>query len=116
MRSLLRALATLHTRGVALDLAAVDAPYPRRRVSLPPYPFERERHWLDLPRSFPSTESSSSPSHTGFEPVAASSSPAQPSSSHPLITRMRVHRVLESGIAPAAGLDTSEREPQDAAG
>ncbi|HEY0133212.1 MAG TPA: acyltransferase domain-containing protein, partial [Nannocystis sp.] len=44
---LLAGLARLYTRGVALDWQAFEAPYRRRRVPLPTYPFERHRHWLD---------------------------------------------------------------------
>ncbi len=43
-----RALAALHVRGVAIDWAAVDAGRPRARLSLPRYPFQRRRHWLDF--------------------------------------------------------------------
>jgi acyl transferase domain-containing protein len=45
--ALLRALAALHVRGVEIDWAGFDAPYPRRRRALPTYPFERERCWLE---------------------------------------------------------------------
>ena len=50
MTVLLRGLAESYVRGVAVDWAAVDAPYPRRRVALPTYPFERRRFTLPLPR------------------------------------------------------------------
>ncbi len=42
---LLDSLAELHARGVAVDGAAFDRDYPRRRVALPTYPFERQRYW-----------------------------------------------------------------------
>jgi len=116
VRSLLRALAALYANGVELDLAAVDAPYARRRVSLPPYPFERERHWLDLPKPQPA-EGAASVASTRAAPASAASAPSQPVSrpvsSHPLITRMRVHSTLESDIAPA---DTDGDERRDATG
>ena len=104
MRSLLRALASLHLRGVELDFAAVDAPYPRRRVSLPPYPFERERHWLDLPDARPA----SSPPPPTQAPATAPAN--RPITAHPLVTRMRVHAVHESGIAPAGTHDDRDEE------
>ena len=44
-RELLTSLAGLHVHGVPIDWAGVDRPYTRRRVSLPTYPFERERYW-----------------------------------------------------------------------
>jgi acyl transferase domain-containing protein len=42
----LATLAELYVRGVPLDWTAVDRPYPRRKVSLPTYPFQRERYWV----------------------------------------------------------------------
>ena len=43
------ALASLYVQGAAIDWAAVDRPYDRRLVSLPTYPFQRERFWIDPP-------------------------------------------------------------------
>jgi len=42
---MLDALASLYARGVEVDWRGFDRDYPRRRVLLPTYPFERERHW-----------------------------------------------------------------------
>ncbi|QRN93952.1 SDR family NAD(P)-dependent oxidoreductase [Archangium violaceum] len=42
---LLETLSTLYVRGVEVDWAAYDAPYARRRVRLPTYPFQRQRYW-----------------------------------------------------------------------
>ena len=46
----LGALGRLWTAGVALDAEAFWAGQTRRRVQLPTYPFERQRHWIDAPR------------------------------------------------------------------
>lgn len=43
--SLLDAVSELYLRGLALDWAGFDRDYPRRKVSLPTYPFERRRYW-----------------------------------------------------------------------
>jgi acyl transferase domain-containing protein/acyl-CoA synthetase (AMP-forming)/AMP-acid ligase II/aryl carrier-like protein len=43
--SLLESLGQLYLEGCAVDWAAFDRPYGRRRLSLPTYPFQRERHW-----------------------------------------------------------------------
>ena len=48
-----RTLATLYTRGVDVDFAGFDAGYGRRRIALPTYPFERERHWISVPERRP---------------------------------------------------------------
>ena len=42
-------LATLYVQGVDVDWAGFDRDYPRRRVVLPTYPFQRKRYWVDAP-------------------------------------------------------------------
>ncbi len=46
---LLRAAGRLWSAGVALDWNAMRGDTPRRRVTLPTYPFERQRHWIEAP-------------------------------------------------------------------
>ncbi|MBJ6765277.1 type I polyketide synthase [Myxococcaceae bacterium JPH2] len=48
-QGLLRSLAELYVRGVEVDWTRFDGAPTRRRVSLPTYPFERQRHWLEVP-------------------------------------------------------------------
>ena len=42
--TVLATVAALYVRGVPVDWAAFDRPYPRRKVSLPTYPFERREY------------------------------------------------------------------------
>ncbi len=51
-QSLLDAIAVLHVNGVAIDWHGYDAAYPRRRATLPTYPFQRQPHWC-LPDAIP---------------------------------------------------------------
>jgi acyl transferase domain-containing protein/NADPH:quinone reductase-like Zn-dependent oxidoreductase/NAD(P)-dependent dehydrogenase (short-subunit alcohol dehydrogenase family)/aryl carrier-like protein len=44
-QQILETLAALYTGGVDVDWSGFDRDYPRRRVVLPAYPFERERYW-----------------------------------------------------------------------
>ncbi|MGE3809343.1 MAG: acyltransferase domain-containing protein, partial [Gemmataceae bacterium] len=44
---LLDSLAQFYVAGAAVDWAAFDRDYPRRKVSLPTYPFQRERYWVE---------------------------------------------------------------------
>jgi amino acid adenylation domain-containing protein len=53
IEALLGALGTLWTAGVEVDWGRVYAPERRRKVPLPTYPFERQRHWIEAPRAAP---------------------------------------------------------------
>ncbi|MEU5221040.1 type I polyketide synthase, partial [Streptomyces sp. NPDC020807] len=46
---ILSGAAALHVHGVPVDLAALDGRTDPRRVALPTYPFQRERHWFTAP-------------------------------------------------------------------
>ena len=45
---MLTGLSQLYTHGAEVDWEAFDQPYARRRVSLPTYPFQRQRYWADF--------------------------------------------------------------------
>ncbi|WP_026422580.1 type I polyketide synthase [Actinokineospora inagensis] len=45
-KQLLHSVAELHAAGADIDWVAFDRPYPRRRVPVPTYPFQRERYWF----------------------------------------------------------------------
>jgi acyl transferase domain-containing protein/acyl carrier protein/protein-L-isoaspartate O-methyltransferase len=47
--TLLDSLAQLYVAGVPVNWSAFDAPYPRRHATLPGYPFQRERYWVNDP-------------------------------------------------------------------
>ncbi len=48
-QQMLESLAQLYVRGAPVELAALDAGAPRARLTLPTYPFQRSRYWVDLP-------------------------------------------------------------------
>ncbi|NJM96236.1 MAG: type I polyketide synthase [Phormidesmis sp. RL_2_1] len=47
--SLLNSLAQLYTAGATIDWPAVDSRYAQQRVTLPSYPFQRQRYWVERP-------------------------------------------------------------------
>ena len=47
--TLLQALGQLYSQGLTPDFAAVDRPWPRRKLALPTYPFQRQRYWVEGP-------------------------------------------------------------------
>jgi myxalamid-type polyketide synthase MxaB len=47
-QQLLSSLGQLYTAGVRVDWEGFDQDYTRQRVELPTYPFQRQRHWLDV--------------------------------------------------------------------
>jgi len=44
---MLSGVQTLYAHGAAIDWAGVDHGQPQRRTSLPSYPFQRKRHWVE---------------------------------------------------------------------
>ncbi len=43
---MLSSLGELFVRGIAIDWCSFDRDYPRRRLQLPTYPFQRQRYWF----------------------------------------------------------------------
>ncbi|MCX6049160.1 MAG: AMP-binding protein, partial [Chloroflexi bacterium] len=48
---LLKSLGELYVQGVEVDWAGFDQAYPRCKVVLPTYPFQRQRHWIEASHS-----------------------------------------------------------------
>ncbi|MEN8215012.1 MAG: type I polyketide synthase [Pseudomonadota bacterium] len=46
-QQLFQSLGTLYLHDLPVDWAGVDRDYPRRRVPLPTYPFQRQRYWIE---------------------------------------------------------------------
>lgn len=47
----LQSLGELYVRGVEVDWCRFDQDYPRRRLQLPTYPFQRSPYWIESPKS-----------------------------------------------------------------
>ncbi|MEZ4867757.1 MAG: type I polyketide synthase [Caldilineaceae bacterium] len=53
---LLTTLGALYGLGAAVDWLGFDRDYPRRRVALPTYPFQRERYWVSAEHHTPAAQ------------------------------------------------------------
>jgi len=56
-QQLLDTLGELYVRGAEVDWKRFEDPYPRRRVTLPTYPFQRQRYWITPDTNLPQTHS-----------------------------------------------------------
>jgi acyl transferase domain-containing protein len=77
-RRVIETLGTLHMVGQPIDWEAFDAGFERRRVVLPTYPFQRERHWIEPADVAPDEECAMSgvEEEDSYTPVAAPVTPA----------------------------------------
>ncbi|HEV7326050.1 MAG TPA: amino acid adenylation domain-containing protein [Bosea sp. (in: a-proteobacteria)] len=66
------ALGRLWTTGIAPDWPAYQAAGKPRRVSLPTYPFERSRHWVEAPMA-PATTAAAGPAAAPVSPLRTQS-------------------------------------------
>ena len=55
-QQLLTSLGTLYTYGADIDWAGFDRDYPRYRLPLPTYPFQRQRYWIDAVPATPGSQ------------------------------------------------------------
>ncbi|HQX25664.1 MAG TPA: aminotransferase class III-fold pyridoxal phosphate-dependent enzyme, partial [Pseudomonadota bacterium] len=104
------ALGQLWSLGVAVDWAGYGAHESRRRVPLPGYPFERQRHWVDAPAAEAESMRAAAPiaavaDHVPPAPLADAATPAPEVRSDELLARVRalVEDVsgMEVGVADA---------------
>ncbi|MBI1357393.1 MAG: SDR family NAD(P)-dependent oxidoreductase [Acidobacteria bacterium] len=62
-KPLLASLSALHLHGVPVDWRGFDRGYPRRRLALPTYPFQRTRFWTE--RARPASAATGAAAETG---------------------------------------------------
>ena len=99
-RTMAAALGQLWIAGAAPDWQALTAPGPRM-LSLPTYPFERTRHWIQAPRSLPAPVAAASRDHP--EPALPSHSPKVP-----VVTQSRNGDIQAAVLAILRGLSGSD--------
>ncbi|GLF95075.1 type I polyketide synthase [Streptomyces yaizuensis] len=112
--ALLAALARLHVHGLPVDWEAVRQGHrgpPARRIGLPTYPFQRERHWLAEPPATEAGPADTAVHATGPADSAAYSTgrtgTAAYSTGHPVLTTTTslpdTDRLLSTGHLSQAG-------------
>ena len=94
--ALLCAAGELWCAGVALDFSALHCQQPRRRVSLPTYPFEREPYWIE-----PLPVAAATPSQP---PAVADAHSAR-------LSREELSIALAELLEETSGLDVRQGEP-----
>ncbi|MFJ5733444.1 type I polyketide synthase [Streptomyces paradoxus] len=90
VRSLLTGVAAAFVRGTPVDWAAVHTGGPGRRVPLPTYAFQRERHWIDGPAA-PAAQAPA----PALPETAATPPPAAPAPDATALVLEQVAAVLE---------------------
>jgi acyl transferase domain-containing protein/acyl carrier protein len=103
-QTMLASLASLYVRGASVDWNAFDQPYQPMKVSLPTYPFERERCWED-PYSEPGAKKSVKPAHPLLGERLNSALPMAQFQSKIGVENLRYlkdHKVQGSVVFPAA--------------
>ena len=110
---LLAALAALYVRGAEIDWLAFDRDDRRRRLSLPTYPFQRERHWIESPDRalYPATPGAVRPALETGHPLLGRTllSPRLTDIVHEVALGVRTpaylddHRILGAPVFPTTG-------------
>ena len=115
-RTLLDGLGQLHGRGVLVDWTAFDADYPRRKLALPAYPFQRQRYWLDTDGALASNGVANDALPT-LRPIAKAAAP-EPGRLRALIEeaplpqrRQRLTAFIGSEVARILGADIDMIDP-----
>jgi len=98
-------LAALWEKGIEVDWIGFDAPWPRRKVDAPTYPFQRQAYWLEVAPVRPS----------GSAALAATAKPADPADAeqkaHVMDNTARIIGELGAIVAEISGFPASEVEP-----
>jgi acyl transferase domain-containing protein len=66
---IMQSLATLYLRGARIDWDGFDRGRPRRKLALPTYPFQRQRHWFEPPTTGPASASFTLAGRPGAHPL-----------------------------------------------
>ncbi|HVT94309.1 MAG TPA: amino acid adenylation domain-containing protein [Bryobacteraceae bacterium] len=113
--SLLKAAGSLWLSGYDVKWNAIDPEASHRRVSLPEYPFERKRFWLEPPAPAAGVEAPAQPAVEDAVPASAPPSGAAEEAPVDVSERRRaeVRSLLSTIFEDLSGADLSEAAPSD---
>ena len=104
-QTMLASLGALYEAGCRIDWAGFDKPYPRRKVLLPNYPFQRQRYWIEAPTVPVPSPASSAATHPLLGrklPLADTTVRYYEAQLHPF-EFLQDHRVFQTLLMPASG-------------
>ncbi|PSB17683.1 beta-ketoacyl synthase [Phormidesmis priestleyi ULC007] len=108
-RVLLESLSALYVRGIGVNWPEFDRGYSRHWLSLPTYPFQRQRYW------FENTNAAMKQSNELNEQPSGENRPEPQITEHPSMTQKdRILAILQSTIAELLRSQPSEVEPHAA--
>ncbi|MEO0947656.1 MAG: amino acid adenylation domain-containing protein, partial [Cyanobacteria bacterium J06641_5] len=111
-QTLLESLAALYQQGLAVDWSGFDRDYPRQRLPLPTYPFQRQRYW-----SVAATRGAQLQPPSGAETATTEVLPELPSLQNlqalePAARSLRLETYLTARLARALGVEPNRITPQ----
>jgi myxalamid-type polyketide synthase MxaB len=109
---ILRTLGDLYVRGAAIDWRGFDADYARHKVSLPTYPFQRQRYWAAHGWRRTAGNGAPPPEHTSTGPAHPLLGQRLPTAARDVVfenelsdlapTFLKDHRVFDAAVLPAS--------------
>ena len=96
-RTILATLGELFVHGQEISWEGFDAPYPRRKVALPTYPFQRTKYWVEV-----------GPGHDrGVTAAGPKTEPIEPPKRDNVDTREQIAEYVAGLLSEASGLAAS---------
>jgi glutamate-1-semialdehyde aminotransferase/acyl carrier protein len=114
-RVLLESLSALYVRGIGVNWPEFDRDYSRHWLSLPTYPFQRQRYWFENTNAAMKQINELNEQPSGENIAVGENSPEPQITEHPSMTQKdRILAILQSTIAQLLRSQPSEVEPHAA--
>jgi acyl transferase domain-containing protein len=108
-----KAVAQFYVYGLTPDFAAWDQPWPRRKIALPTYPFQRARYWVDSDAAYSCTGEDDKLLLDSFSGIEHDKAGTKQSGDKPVghlveYVQRKLMEVLELRMMPEAGIGFSD--------